>query len=173
MTIRPPDDVGLSEMAILMPRYMSEAYGAEWHGSVQALRTAVAAGALRILIARRRAMRIAGFIAWTSAYDLHWCATGGTVLDLYVCPEARGHAVAIRLLAAAANRVCMNGGTFLRGTAIDTGSGRKLYGRAAVCDATAECTIGGRALRELAALEQMPSRELVQRLPAPTSNYHA
>ena len=173
MTIRSPDKHNLAELAALMPRYMSETYATEWHGSEQALRSAVAAGTLQMLVAAHRAQTIIGFVAWTSAYDLHWCVTGATILDLYVCPEARGRAVALRLLAAVAAKVQGDGGRFLRGTAVDTGSGTQLYGRAAVCNTTTECTVGGRAFRELAELENLPSRELLLRLPDAAWNYEA
>lgn len=173
MTIVRPDDHGLSQVAALMPRYMAEAYGASWHGSAEALRSAVAKDEVRILVARSRAGRIDGFVAWTSGYDLHWCVAGGVILDLYVCPEARGRAVAIRLLAAAAGQVRTAGGTFLRGTALVTGRGKKLYSRAAVCSETTECTVSGRALRELAELETLPSRDLLKRLPEAAWNYEA
>lgn len=171
MTIRPPDDHALSQLADLMPIYMSESYGVEWHGSEDALRSAVTLGTLRVLVATSRPGRIDGFIAWTAAFDLHWCVPGGTVLDLYVRREARGRAVSVRLLAAAAAQVGIEGGTFLRGTAVDAGTGKQLYGRAAVCNSTTECTVSGRAFRELAALERLTSREIVQRFPDKAGNY--
>jgi GNAT superfamily N-acetyltransferase len=173
MTIEPVDPGRLSQVAALMPLYMSEAYGAEWRGSEEALQVAAAEGTLRILVAANRAEGVAGFIAWTPAYDLHWCVAGGAVLDLYVCPEARGRAVAIRLLAAAAAQLRLDGGAFLRGTALDTGRGKALYGRTAVCNPTMECTLSGRAFRELAELEKLPARELVRRLPSAAWNYEA
>jgi GNAT superfamily N-acetyltransferase len=173
MTIEPADPRRLSQVAALMPLYMAEAYGAAWHGSEEALRAAAAEGALRILVAANGAETVAGFIAWTPAYDLHWCVAGGAVLDLYVRPEARGRAVAIRLLAAAAARLRLDGGAFLRGTALDTGPGKELYSRAAVCNPATECTLSGRAFRELAELERLPARELVRRLPNAAWNYEA
>lgn len=170
MLIRTADDQGLSQVVALMPLYMSETYGAEWHGSEDAIRAAVAAEKLQVLTASR-AERIAGFIAWTPAYDLHWCISGGAVADLYVRRGARGRAVALRLLAAAAASISRDGGAFLRGTAVDRGAGRKLYGRVAVCSSTTECTVGGRAFRQLAELENAPARELVERLPVVPLNY--
>jgi hypothetical protein len=115
---------------------MAESYGVEWRGSEQALRIALAARRLQILV-------------------------------------ARGNAVALRLLAAAAAQLRREGGTFLRGTAVGIGSAEKLYGRAAICNFTTECIVRGRAFRELADLESAPLRELAQRLPNADSNYEA
>jgi ribosomal protein S18 acetylase RimI-like enzyme len=95
------------------------------------------------------------------------------VLDLYVRPEARGRAVALRLLAAAAAQLRREGGAFLRGTAVGTGAAKQLYDRVAICNPTTECTVSGRGFRELADLENASRRDLVQRLPNADSNYEA
>jgi GNAT superfamily N-acetyltransferase len=171
MTIGFPGDATLAEIAALMPLYMAEAYGVDWHGSEQALRAATADGSLRILAATTGPDACVGFVAWTPSYDLHWCVSGGTILDLYVRQEARGRAVALRLLAAAAVQIRSDGGKFIRGTALDTGPGKQLYGRTAVCTATTECTVSGRAFRQLTKLANVPPREIVRRLPDESWNY--
>ncbi len=165
MDVRPAGTDDAPRLADLLRAYVGEALEAEWHGSVVGLRELIEAGDARILVAAAGTGSIVGFLAWSPAYDLHHCIRGGTVDDMYVEPSSRGRGIGAMLLVAGAARVRDGGGVFLRGTAVPDPSARRLYGRAAVCHETMECTISGRAFRRVAELTGRSSREIAGSLP--------
>ena len=173
MDIRPPEHGDFGPLAGLLERYLRETMRAGWTGSAARLEVAVREGDVRVLLAASGDGSPVGFIAWTDAYDLHHCVRGGTVEDMYVEPALRGRGVGIRLLAGAAGSILEASGAFLRGTAVGEPAVRKLYARAAVCRDTAECTLSGRAFRELAGLRGRTLRELATSLPDVRGNYEA
>lgn len=59
--------------------------------------------------------QLAGFAAWVPHYDLHHCARGSLVIDLYVKPASRGRGLAAALISAIATIAVDQGHTFLRG----------------------------------------------------------
>jgi GNAT superfamily N-acetyltransferase len=106
-----------------------------------------------------------GFAAFSRAYDLHHCVAGGVVLDLYVAPSHRGFGVALALVAAVANRVRDRGGVFVKGQAVEHPGLRETYERIAMSFPGADCIVGGRAFRALAALDGQAPRAMVRGLP--------
>ncbi len=156
----------------LWTAYMRETYGDEWHGSPDALRRDAFGRACEMAVAEVDG-RLVGFVAWEPSYDLHHCVSGGEVLDLFVVKERRGKGTAVALLCAAAKAVQSRGGMYLKGGAVATGSGGKLYGRIGVCNPGVDCIIGGRAFRRLAELAGRPAREVARGLPARAWNYEA
>ncbi len=70
---------------------------------------------LNVVVAERGA-RLVGFVAWAPIFDLFWSNRGGRVDWLYVRPPARGHGVALQLVARAAADIRSGGGVFLMGT---------------------------------------------------------
>ena len=155
------DNGGLTQ---LLQAYMGEALSMPWGGSADALEQDVSAGRVNVLVADE-ADALIGFAAWTWSYDLHHCVSGGEVLDVYVTPGRRGKAVAVALLAAAADEVRRAGGTYLKGLVVAERAGRRLYQRLGVCFPGEHCYVSGRASRELSALAGRPAREIARRLP--------
>lgn len=162
----------LSALALLFHAYMLETYSEPWHGSSEALRHDALGQKCSILVVANAQQSLLGFLAWTPTYDLHHCVAGGEVLDLYVEPRWRGRGIALLLGCAAAARIREEGGKFLKGSVVASGSGRRLYGRFAVCDA-AGCIVGGRGFRRLAELAGRPIREVVRLLPEASWSYEA
>jgi GNAT superfamily N-acetyltransferase len=107
------------------------------------------------------------------SYDLHHCVAGAEVLDLYVAPEARGRGLALALACAVAAAVAQDGGTYLKGGAVERGTGRRLYAKLAVCWPSGDCYVSGRAFRRLAALAGQPLRTMIRGLPPMAWNYEA
>lgn len=156
----------------LLQSYMQEAYGVEWSGSAEALHAAALGQKCTVLLASTADRGGVGFIAWTPSYDLHHCVSGVDVLDLYVVPAMRSRGVALVLACAMAAEELGRGAIYMKGTALEGGAGRRLYGRFAVCDASG-CIVGGRAFRRLAELAGRPVREIARSLPERAWNYEA
>ena len=170
--IRPLAPTDVVPLAPLLESYMRETYGAPWNGSVERLHADALGQRCTICVAAAPDESLAGFLAWAPSYDLHHCVTGAEALDLYVAPRWRGRGIALQLGCAAAAEIARGGGLFLKGTAVETGSGRRLYGRFGVCDA-AGCIVGGRAFRRLAELAGRSAREILRGLPERAWNYEA
>jgi GNAT superfamily N-acetyltransferase len=174
LTIRPaaPDDVPV--LALMLEDYLRETYGAAWHGTAEALLRDGFGREMEMLVsAAGDDGRVTGFAAWTRAYDLHHCVSGGEVIDLYVAPEMRGRGVALALLSALADEVRRRGGVFIKGSAVSDAAVRKLYARFAVINPGVDCIVGGRAFRRLAELSGRPAREALRLLPELAWNYEA
>ena len=169
-SIRPVREEDASTIAGLLDLYMRETYKSQWPGSTAGLEKALSSRHIRIHVATRFD-EIVGFVAWTWAFDLHWCMVGGTILDLYVHPRSRAKTLGVRLLAAAASAVRAEGGTFLKGGAVDNPAAKRLYNRCAVCQPDVDCTLSGRAFRQFADLEAAPARRLIQAMPHRSWNF--
>lgn len=167
--LAPPDIAGLHS---LFDAYMREAYGAPWNGSAEALQHDALGQKCSVYLALAPDESLIGFLAWTSSYDLHHCVPGAEALDLYVDRAWRGRGIALLLVCAAAAEIEGRGGLYLKGSAVETGTGRRLYSRFGLCDA-AGCIVGGRAFRQLAELSGRSVREVVRALPEPSWNYEA
>lgn len=173
LIVRPaaPGDVPM--LARMLEDYLRETYGAAWHGTPEALLRDGFGGEMEMLVSAAGDGRVTGFAAWTRAYDLHHCVSGGEVIDLYVVPETRGRGVALALLSALADEVRRRGGVFIKGSAVSDAAVRKLYARFAVINPGVDCIVGGRAFRRLAELSGRPAREVLRSLPEPAWNYEA
>ncbi len=171
MRVRAYAPADAAHLAELLRSYMREAYSKEWSGSEAALAANSFLTAVRTLVAEAPDGTVAGFIAWTDAYDLHHCVSGGQVLDMFVVPAARGQGVAVQLLLAAARAVYESGGSYLRGSALEPAPVRALYARAAVSWDERSCIVGGKAFRHLAGLAGRPLREVVRSMPPVEWNY--
>ncbi len=153
-------------LAELLASYVQEAYAGRWYGSDSALVADAAAQRVQLLVATADAGSIVGFVAWNHAYDLHFCMSGGNVLDLYVAPAARSRSVAVRLLSALARDVHARGGRFLKAQALAPHTpAYRLYARVAVMKDALDCTVSGRAFRRIAELAERPPREIARSLP--------
>jgi len=147
---------------------MLETYQEAWSASARLLQDGLGSR-FRALIATV-AGQAAGFVAWEPAYDLHHCLTGGHVLDLYVDRRHRGRGVAVRLIASTAALVQRAGGAFIKGGAVDAGTGARLYARFAPAFGN-DYILGGRAFRHLAARSDLPLRELLRSMPQREWNF--
>lgn len=156
-----------------MVAYMGETYAAPWHGSAAALERDAFGARCRMLVAAAPDGALIGFIAWMASYDLHHCVPGAEVPDLYIAPGWRSRGVAPALGCAVAAEVLREGGLYLKGSAVESGTGRRLYGRFMVCGAAGDCIVGGRAFRRLAELAGRTPREMVRGLPERAWNYEA
>jgi GNAT superfamily N-acetyltransferase len=162
-----PDDV--DTIAALVRAYMLETYHGEWRGSVNGLLQDGFGARFRALIAAL-ADQAVGFLAWERSYDLHHCLSGGHVLDLYVAPRHRARGIAVQLIARAAAIIHSDGGAFIKGGAVDTGTGSRLYGRFAPAFGN-DYILGGKAFRHLAAHSNLPVRGLVRSMPKREWNF--
>jgi GNAT superfamily N-acetyltransferase len=161
------DDV--PAIATLMQRYMRETYRSEWHGSARTLADDGFGAQFRLLVAERR-HEVVALLGWQRSYDLHHCLAGGQVLDLYVLPEHRSRGLAMRLVALASRIIQCNGGAFIKGGAVDNGTGPSLYSRFAPAFGN-DYILGGRAFRHVASLVDLPMRELMRSLPKKEWNF--
>jgi GNAT superfamily N-acetyltransferase len=157
----------------LFQAYMRETYDAPWHGSAESLERDALGHRCTLHVAVDAHRSVSGFIGWTSSYDLHHCLAGADVLDLYVSPGDRGRGLALALACAAAEAVARGGGTYLKGGAVEGGTGRRLYARLAVCWPNGDCYVSGRAFRRLAALTGVPLRTMIRDLPPRAWNHEA
>lgn len=152
-----PDD--MHEVALLLRAYMLETYNEEWWGSVNGLLQDGSGARFRALIAALTD-QVVGFLAWEISYDLHHCLSGGHILDLYVAHRHRARGIAVQLIARAAGTIHSEGGAFIKGGAVDRGTGSRLYGRFAPAFGN-DYILGGKAFRHLAAQSNLPMRDLV------------
>lgn len=162
-----PGDV--HTVAALLRAYMLETYHSEWRGSVAGLLQDGFGARFRALIAAV-ADEAVGFVAWERSYDLHHCLSGGHILDLYVAHRHRARGIAVQLIARAAGVVHSEGGAFIKGGAVESGTAFRLYGRFAPAFGN-EYILGGKAFRHLAAQANLPLRELVRSLPKREWNF--
>jgi len=162
-----PDDV--HTVAALLRAYMRETYDDEWRGSVNGLLHDGFGTRFRALIAAL-ADQAVGLLAWERSYDLHHCLSGGHILDLYVARRHRARGIAVQLIAAAAGVIHSEGGAFIKGGAVDTGTGPRLYGRFAPAFGN-DYILGGKAFRHLAARSNLPVRQLVRSMPKREWNF--
>lgn len=156
-------------VATLLRAYMLETYHEEWQGSVTGLLQDGFGARFRLLMAAR-ADQAVGFLAWERSYDLHHCLTGGHILDLYVAHPHRARGIAVQLIARAAGTIHSEGGAFIKGGAVDTGAGSRLYARFAPAFGN-DYILGGKAFRHLAAQSGLPVGELVRSLPEKEWNF--
>jgi GNAT superfamily N-acetyltransferase len=156
-----PDDVHI--LAALLRAYMLETYHDEWRGSVNGLLQDGFGARFRALIATL-ADQAVGFAAWERSYDLHHCLSGGHILDLYVAHRHRARGIAVQLIARAAGVIHSEGGAFIKGGAVEGGTGSRLYGRFAPAFGN-DYILGGKAFRHLAAQSSLPVRKLARSLP--------
>jgi len=82
-------------MATMLEAYLEESFSAHWQGSIDALARDAMGREVQLAVAERPE-GIVGFVCWQRVYDLHHCAVGGELTDLYVRPAARGWGVAGR-----------------------------------------------------------------------------
>ena len=163
--VRLATPVDIPVLTSLLDAFMREAFNAKWHGSAEALERDGLGAHFELLVAEDSLGKLAGFVAWQMAYDLHHCVRGGSVLDLYVVPASRGRGVALALMATMAARVRERGGVYVRGQAVPKREVQRVYERMCVLFPGADANVGGRAFRALADLEGVPPREAVGRLP--------
>ena len=162
-----PEDV--QAVATLLRAYMLETYREEWRGSVSGLLQDGFGARFRTIVAAH-ANQALGFLAWEKSYDLHHCLGGGHVLDLYVAQRHRARGIAVQLIARAAGVIHSEGGAFIKGGAVDSGTGSRLYGRFAPAFGN-DYILGGKAFRHLAAQANLPVRKLVRSMPRREWNF--
>jgi GNAT superfamily N-acetyltransferase len=159
-------------LAALLAAYLRESYPGHRGSSPEELRRdALGKGSLHhILLAETRDTAV-GFVAWDLVYDMHWATSGAQIADLFVIPSYRGLGVSIALVARAAADVLAKGGGFLRGGAYDRESTRRSYARVAAVHPSGDTHLSARAFRRLAALADLPIREIIRGLPPVEWNF--
>jgi GNAT superfamily N-acetyltransferase len=141
------------------------------YGADTILADALGEHAVVSLLVAERDATLVGFLAWMPTYDLQHGTRGGTVIGLYVVPALRGLGIALELVAAAAAAVQAAGGSFLHGGAYDrNGPVGRVYERIAIGFDSAECFLGGRAFRRVAALAGERARDILRGLPDRSEN---
>jgi GNAT superfamily N-acetyltransferase len=159
----------LNALGGLLRSYLSGTFSAEWRCDRDALRHALGDGIVTVLLASTE-KGASGFIAIVDDYDLHHCVRGLRVIDLYVVPDSRGRAVAIRLLAHVAARAMALDCRYVRGEAVESIPTRRLFERIAIRTGDS-FNVSGKALTLLAALRDGDPRDIARRLPTPAMNY--
>ena len=90
----------------------------------------------------------------------------GAVIDLYVVPECRGFGVAPRMLSLVARQIAAEGGTFLAGQGLTTGTQPSLlYQKIEVGCPGVDCILGGKAFWAFCELSLTSMRDFVRNLP--------
>jgi len=168
INVRPACLEDISAVATILREYMAEAFGRSWEGSTDALKRDGLGGEFHTLVAELSGCIIA-FACWRRVYDVHHCAAGAEVTDMFVRPDHRGRALAVRLLAAVAAQAQAAGGCFLKGRS--DAKVEALYRRVAVLSPGADCYVGNRAFRVLANLTEASPRTLLRGLPDVSFNY--
>jgi len=169
--IRKANERDISQLEKLLVAYMRETYQGAWGGNAPQIKRDLLDKKLEIIVAENAGKRIVGFIAWVDTYDLHWCLTGGEIIDFYVVPESRGRGVGLLLAIALASEIQKRGGRFLKGGAVENDVVRRFYGRIAMCFPDGTSYVSGRAFRHLAGLAGKNVREIVRNLPPAAWNY--
>src|SRR5579863_3353819 len=162
-----PEDV--AAIAELMRAYTHETYSGAWSGGTAQLLQDGFGAKFRMLLARQDTQAV-GLLAWETSYDLHHCLSGGHVLDLYVAQRHRHKGLAVQLIALASKLIYSCGGAFIKGGAVDSGTGARLYNRFAPAFGN-DYILGGKAFRHLAALSGLPVRALARSLPDKEWNF--
>jgi len=158
-------------LAELLQAYMRETYANPWHGTRERLERDALGAHLNMALAVS-GDRAVGFAAWGATYDLHHCFPGIEVVDMFVLPSHRGRGIAVGLLATAAAHGRRAGATFMAGGAVPTGSGNKLYARAAIQHGD-KFHLSGRAFRTLAEADPASPRSVLRSLPSKEWNFEA
>jgi GNAT superfamily N-acetyltransferase len=162
-----PEDI--PAIADLMRAYMHETYAAGWSGGTIELLRDGFGSKFRLLVAEQET-RAVGLVAWEKSYDLHHCLSGGHVLDLYVAQDHRHQGLAVQLIALASKIIYSEGGAFIKGGAVDNGTGARLYGRFAPAFGN-DYILGGKAFRHLAGLPELSVRTLARCMPNKDWNF--
>ena len=165
ITIREAAVEDVPDLSGLLDDYMQETFNCPWYGSPDALATDGFGEKFELILAESSLGKAVGFCAWQPSYDLHHCITGAEIIDVYVAPAFRGHAVPLLLTVALASRVRERGGCFVKGQAVMRAGVKELYERVAMVFPGADCIVGGRAFRALADLAGRPARVVVRNLP--------
>ena len=170
--IRPATTDDVPAIAALFHAHMRDAFGpdAVWGGSAEALARDGFGVHFEMIVATRGGECV-GFVGWQGDYDVHSCIPGGEINDMYVRPDVRGLGVALRMIAAVAERVRARGGRYVRGLTTGNPETLALYGRVAVAFEGANCILGGAAFRTVADLAGKPARAIVAGLPDPKTNW--
>lgn len=169
MRVAEPRDV--TAIGMLLRAYMREAFDRPWEGTEEALARDGFGARFEMLVAAAVDEQVLGFAAWVPSYDIHHCAAGGNVLDLYVQPAARGRGVAVAMLAAIAARVRVTGGRYICGQSVPNPRVQRLYDRVAATFPATNCYVGGRAFRVLADLDGAAPRRIARSIPDKAWNH--
>jgi predicted N-acetyltransferase YhbS len=115
------------------------------------------------LLVAERSGEIVGMIQWTLIYDMFWGMFGAETAWLYVKPQYRRSGIVAALVARTCADSAKAGAQFLHGGGGDGPS--RLYERVAIGNAGRDCYLSGRAYQVFTALDGLPAREIVRRLP--------
>ncbi len=171
--IRKVNRKDIPQLVNLLEDYMRETYNGGWAGSPERLEKDGFGRDFEMMVAEDSRDDVVGFVAWTKAYDLHYCLRGGLIIDFYVAPPNRGRGVGMLLAVEMAAEVQKSGGMFLHGGAVENETVRRFYNRIAMSFPNGECYVSGRAFRHLASLSGKSLREIIKNLPETAWNYEA
>lgn len=159
-------------LAALLAAYLRESYPGHLGSSPDQLRRDVLGEhSLHYVVLAETQDNVVGFLAWDLVYDMHWATSGAQIADLFVIPSYRGLGVSLALVARAAADVLAKGGGFLRGGAYDRESTRRSYARVAAVHPSGDTHLSARAFRRVAALADLPIREIIRGLPPVEWNF--
>ena len=156
-----PNDI--AALRRMLEDYMRETYRTAWQGTEDRIARDGFGAHFRVTVAEREG-RLVGFAAWRATYDLHHCAPGIEVIDMFVEPGHRCRGIGPGLIAEVAAQALSSGARYMTGAAVDTGSAARLYRRVTITHG-AQSYLSGRAFRAVAALAGAPPRDVVRGLP--------
>ncbi len=162
-----PGDV--TALVRLLEVYTEETFGGQWRGTLEQLKQDAFGTHVSIAVAVTN-RRVVGFVAWLPSYDLHHCCVCMEVADIYVVKAHRGKGVAVGLLATAAAAGWHDGARFMSGGAVPTGSGIRLFARAAMRHGD-KFHLSGRAFRILADADATSPRTLLHGVAPKGANF--
>jgi len=116
-----------------------------------------------LLVAERR-NEIVGMVQWRLIFDIFWSMFGAQADWLYVKPRRRGSGIVAALVARLCAEAAQAGAEFVQGSGGEGPS--RLYERVAIGHADRTCHLSAQAFQAFAALDGLPVRDIVRRLPA-------
>jgi GNAT superfamily N-acetyltransferase len=169
--VRPFEPRDAEAVAALFTAYMNELFAQPNALTADILLRDGQGKRFHLIVAVDREDRPIGFAGWREDYDLHNAVLGGQIADLFVARPFRGHALAIRIVAAVGQAIHKLGGVYLKGDVLtDDFKRMKLLRRLTVGFPAESVYVSGRALRQLAALADADLKTLVKNLPAPAAS---
>ena len=117
------------------------------------------------LLVAERGGRLVGMGQWWLLHDMFWGIFGAEAGWLYVRPDCRGSGIVAAIVARLCAEASRAGAQFLHGGGGD--GPQRLYERVAIGQAGRDCHLSGRAFQVMSSLDGLPTRQIINGLPAP------
>lgn len=170
LVVRPAAEADLAGIEHLINTFVVGHPAAAHPRSRAALRMAyLGPGRVAELLVAERSGTLVGMRQWRRIHDLFWGMFGAEGEWLFVMPGLRGLGVGAAIVAAICARARSAGCEYLHGHAGAADIAR-LYARAAIESPGWSFFLSAAAFHDFAALDGLPPREIVRRMPDPARN---